>query len=100
MWPDGRSGARGGPAPQPARRTLSAHHPGMPFEADDDSGLPRPLASVVPGPPLGREVSNIRRTRRMVPRWDLPRGVKHPADFHNDASQRNCKRYVSDSPLR
>jgi len=94
-WPVRRLGGVRPPNPRGARWARTSRD-----APDDDSGLQRPHASVVPGSPPGRGVSNIRRTRRMVSRWDLPRGVKHPADFHNDASQRNCKRYVSDYPLR
>ena len=66
---------------------------------DDDSACLGPTASVVPRPPSGRGASNIRRTRRMVSWRDRPCGVKRLLDFHNDATQRNCKRYVIAEPV-
>ena len=52
--------------PQPARHALSAYPRGGAAEAGRRLGLLGPLASVVPRPPPGRGLSNIRRTRRMV----------------------------------
>ena len=63
--PDGRRGARGrrGTTPRGPRRART--NAGA-SEAGRRLGLARPRTSVVPGPPPGRGVSNIRRTRRLV----------------------------------
>ena len=74
-WPVRRAKRPG--SPQPARHAPSPLPARVLLRPDADSACLGPVTSVEPRPPLGRGVSTIRRTRRIVSRRDLPCGVKH-----------------------